>query len=426
MSEVWNGSDAYVVIGAGFGDEGKGLMTDYLVRRTGADSVLRFNGGAQASHTVTTPTGLQHIFSHLGAGTFAGARTILGPRFIINPYLLQSELRKLQAVGYSPEIVADADAPVTTIFDMAINATAEIMRGAGRHGSCGIGINETVTRHSSFPLFASDIALASVQSLSKKMQQIHSEWVPARLKALGLDGVSEEIILKTGDVLRNDNYEQHALILKQGFNNIAIASYDTELSYDMDLWSPSRPIVMEGAQGLMLDEEFGLFPHVTRSLTGLKYAMQAAERLWASSIQPVYVTRCYATRHGAGPLLHDGEVFTERTIVETTNVTNQWQGTIRFAPLHLGELRRFIKADLERARETQLYTDLTLEDPVIAVTCLDQVGPEVVMYDNDGQRRVIPASEIVTFIEGQLGYRVGYKSFGPTSEDVVSVAGVGV
>ena len=58
------------IIGANYGDEGKGLATDYL---TGPDSlVVRFNGGAQAGHTVCTPSGQRHVFSHIGAGSFRG------------------------------------------------------------------------------------------------------------------------------------------------------------------------------------------------------------------------------------------------------------------------------------------------------------------------------------------------------------------
>ena len=64
---------AYAVIGANYGDEGKGLITDYLCRQVENPLVIRFNGGAQAGHTVTTPEGIRHIFSHFGSGTLAGA-----------------------------------------------------------------------------------------------------------------------------------------------------------------------------------------------------------------------------------------------------------------------------------------------------------------------------------------------------------------
>lgn len=73
---------ATAVIGAGYGDEGKGLMTDALVAAlNGAATVVRFNGGAQAGHTVVAPRKgappLRHVFHHVGSGALAGAPTFL-------------------------------------------------------------------------------------------------------------------------------------------------------------------------------------------------------------------------------------------------------------------------------------------------------------------------------------------------------------
>ena len=77
-----------IVIGANFGDEGKGLMTDYFCSQAPpTEGVLnvRFNGGAQAGHTVVAPDGRRHIFGHLGAGSFLpNVATYLTSDFIIN------------------------------------------------------------------------------------------------------------------------------------------------------------------------------------------------------------------------------------------------------------------------------------------------------------------------------------------------------
>ena len=81
---------AWIVVDLGFGDAGKGLVTDALVRRTGAKLVVRYNGGAQAGHNVVTATA-HHTFAQLGAGSFAGARTWLGPEVIVHPTALLTE-----------------------------------------------------------------------------------------------------------------------------------------------------------------------------------------------------------------------------------------------------------------------------------------------------------------------------------------------
>ena len=76
---------ARVVIGSNFGDEGKGLTVDYLCHQ-GAGVVVRFNGGAQAGHTVCLDR-LRHVFSHFGSGTLRGVPTYLSQFFIVNPIM---------------------------------------------------------------------------------------------------------------------------------------------------------------------------------------------------------------------------------------------------------------------------------------------------------------------------------------------------
>jgi len=76
---------AFIVVDLGFGDAGKGLMTDYLVRRHGAKLVVRFNGGAQAGHNVVDASGREHTFSQLGSGSFVpGVRTHLASPVVVH------------------------------------------------------------------------------------------------------------------------------------------------------------------------------------------------------------------------------------------------------------------------------------------------------------------------------------------------------
>ena len=89
---------ARIVIGANFGDEGKGLVTDYLCSQ-GAGVVVRFNGGAQAGHTVVTPEGERHVFRHFGSGTFLGVPTFLSQFFVCNPILFFEERKQLIDLG---------------------------------------------------------------------------------------------------------------------------------------------------------------------------------------------------------------------------------------------------------------------------------------------------------------------------------------
>ena len=91
---------AFIVVDLGFGDAGKGLMTDYLVRRHQVGLVVRFNGGAQAGHNVVEAGGRQHTFSQLGSGTFVrGVATHLGRAVVVHPTALRVELERLTALG---------------------------------------------------------------------------------------------------------------------------------------------------------------------------------------------------------------------------------------------------------------------------------------------------------------------------------------
>lgn len=405
----------YVVIGAGYGDEGKGLITDYLTRTVGAGLVVRFNGGAQAGHTVQLPDGTRHVFSHVGSGTFAGAHTHLGERFIVNPYLLTSEVQKLRALGHQPTLSVSMMAPVTTIYDMAINVAAELARDQ-RHGSCGLGINETVTRSGDFGLLTvAEVIRMGVPRLAGLLEIIRRKWVPRRLEALGITDLPEAFHLHTGHLLQNNDFYAHAEAMLHGLVNLQVEDIDAH----------GADVIFEGAQGLALDEELGSFPHVTRSKTGLSYAMEAASDIGVQELQPVYVTRAYATRHGAGPFAHEGEAF-GGTVIDPTNKPNEWQGSLRVAPLDLHLLKRNIELDLERATREECAEWVSVVDPVVAVSCLDQLDKVVTIYDLKRERCEVHRSDVTAFIEAHLGYKVVLQSSGPTHKDVVRSTDFGV
>ena len=142
---------AKIVIGANYGDEGKGLMTDYFCREAAArgETCLNvlINGGPQRGHTVVTPEGMRHIFHHLGSGSFAGADTYFSDVFLINPMIFREEYEELRRTGADFRVFVHLACRWTTPYDMILNQMAEEFRGSKRHGSCGFGIWETVLRY---------------------------------------------------------------------------------------------------------------------------------------------------------------------------------------------------------------------------------------------------------------------------------------
>lgn len=356
-----------IVIGSLFGDEGKGHMTDILCDSPNTINV-RFNGGAQAAHTVVTPDGKRHAFRHFGAGTFAGAVTYLTEDFLVNPisFVLERDTLKSEFNIFPREIV-NPNARVTTLWDMYINQGIETYRGARRHGSCGMGINETVERSMNPRYKLTVFDLLDKIKLREKLKIIQGEYVEGRLK--------EEYGLSISDlpgeypklIAEEDAIEMFMFFADEFVNNVRIFGDGILLNYDN--------VVFEGAQGLLLDQNNPdcLPEHCTTSNTGVKNAMKVIKRLGKTApVDIYYMSRCYMTRHGAGPLM--GELLHKpyENVVDLTNLPNEFQGSLRFGYMDFDLLAREIKKDLK---------NISIPANVnIAFTCLDQLDASAKFY----------------------------------------------
>src|ERR1700683_2211088 len=121
---------AAIVVDLGFGDAGKGLVTDFLTHSMGATLVVRFNGGAQAGHNVVTADGRHHTFSQLGSGTLVpGVRTPPTSRVVVHPTALLLEDAHLESVGVDdalPRLTVSPEALVVTPFHQAACRVREL------------------------------------------------------------------------------------------------------------------------------------------------------------------------------------------------------------------------------------------------------------------------------------------------------------
>lgn len=389
---------AQAVIGALYGDEGKGLMVDRLAAATPGAVVVRSNGGAQAGHTVVSPAGIRHVFHHIGSGSFAGAATHFSRFFVAHPMLLLDELSALGELGVQPRLTSDPRTLITTPFDVIINQAVELARGTARHGSCGLGFGETIERNLN-PEFALSMLSLFSADLRARLISIRDAWVPVRLAALGIEALPEVLAA----ALAND-----ATI------NRFVA--DCEAYLDRVGLLPDRrlaetgPVLFEAAQGLLLDQDFGAFPHVTRSNTGLANMLAIAREAGIVALEVTYATRCYTTRHGAGPLKGEVAALDGIHLVDPTNAPNEWQGSLRIAPLDLGVLRHAITQDLSLRRD-----DIAV-DAGLAVTCLDQAEDRFVVTDGETTLRVEPL-DAGSRIAKAVGLPLLAESWGPTRMD---------
>lgn len=389
------------VIGANYGDEGKGLAVDHICRGLSNPLVVRYNGGAQAGHTVQTSDGKHHVFSHFGSGTIAGAKTYFTEDFIINPVLFWREHEELEAMGVKTlaKIYASAQCLITTPFDMMLNQILETSRGKARHGSCGRGIFETVLRNRKLKY---GLKLWQIDSTYKREglrefgRKIVKEYMPERLAEIGLDEShmpSEETIDIAMSLFVEDTMDFFHTVTKVHTDRTIITNYD---------------VVFEGAQGLCLDENYGIFPYVTPSRTGMTNVSKIAARNNISNVEAHYVTRTYLTRHGNGPLRNE---TTDLKLCDPTNVTNQWQGEFRYGILSPRIMASLINHDVG------LNNGFVNVKPYLFVTHADQPAPIII---NGMTREPNDSLEMrVRDIYKTAGIPVSYASAGPTSRHVV-------
>jgi adenylosuccinate synthase len=402
---------AKVVIGAGFGDEGKGLVTDALSWKSAAENVtvVRFNGGAQAGHTVVTPEGKRHIFSHFSAGSFAGARTFLSQFFVVNPILFHREKSQLDSLSCRPEVIVDAKAMVTTPFDMMINQMVESERGDGRHGSVGVGFGETVERclADSYAIRVCDILdfgrgrSQTRDWIRRKLFDICSNWVPARLNALGYPKVFDS----------NAHLFKSEVIVERWLDDVESFLAQVKIS-TKGIREIKGELIFEGAQGLLLDQNSGFFPYVTRSSTGLKNALYLADDAGISGMEVTYCTRSYLTRHGAGPLPGESNFSVFRKAIDRTNLPHEFQGKLRFAPLNLDILADAISRDLKFSSGSMNVIR------GVAVTCMDQIVDEPAVWSYRGRRILGGIGDLTSAVESGLGLKIVMESWGESRSSI--------
>lgn len=360
-----------VVIGANFGDEGKGLMTDYFCQHF-ENPVLnvRFNGTCQAGHTVVQGE-KRHVFSHFGAGSFnSNVTTYLSSFFYVNPILFVSEYYKLKKLGINPKVIIAKDAPVVTFFDMAFNRLKETSRGKNRHGSCGLGLWESVVRDREGCFITVDDLRKSPMKLAAKLYEIRDNYYGKKAKDenidlnYDLDGINwyDENIISA----YIDDAKRMCSLVQFEDESVALNQFDS--------------IVFEGAQGLLLDwQNREYMPHLTASRTGSFNVNQLLNKIEEPiDLEVCYITRSYFTRHGAGFFkteVRDKEVL-GLTEDDKTNVLNTWQGYFRYGYFDMPLFKKTLERDLFDLKDKKLKKS-------ICVSHLDETDGKIKEREKD-------------------------------------------
>ncbi|MBQ3890539.1 MAG: adenylosuccinate synthetase, partial [Lachnospiraceae bacterium] len=314
------------VIGKNFGDEGKGLATDFLCDKAYKNLVVRANGGAQSGHTVETKT-KRFVFHELSSGSFKNADTYWADTYHPDLYKLSEEVNDFKDVsGFIPRIFASKEAGITTILDVLLNMAFEKARGDNRHGSCAMGIYETELREKAgLKITVGDLPSMGVKGLCDRLFEIKESYIPKRLKE---ENISIEIKKKYVDLLNDRNVLIN--FSNEVFKNLSLIKIvDNEKSF----FNEYDQVIFENGQGLLLDSECERFyPNVSGSRTGLTNIEKILSRNNEKLSEVVYVSRAYVTRHGAGCL--PGECGCDEItelLKDNTNLPNEWQGSLRYA-----------------------------------------------------------------------------------------------
>lgn len=357
-----------VILGSQYGDEGKGLTVSYLCNESKNPLVVRHSGGSQCGHTVVHK-GHRHVFSNFGSATMQDVPTYWSEYCPLSPIGVLNEYNALKKIkGLEPKLYVNPLSPVTTPYDRQFNCHSDKIN---QHGSCGLGIGATHQRQEDYyKLFVQDLFHERV--LYQKLLSIKNYY--AKKFSIEPRFLNDTLNIKIDDFLYVCKEVTKIITLDNG--DILNSGYD---------------LVFEGSQGILLDQDFGFFPNVTRSNTTSKNAIELMNKhsLWGDKEREIYyITRAYQTRHGNGFMTNEG-LFGELKLKNNeleTNVTNEWQGKFRTSVLDLDLLNYALQCDSNFCKGFKKN---------LVITCVDQVG-EIIPATINNVLHNIPVEELPT------------------------------
>lgn len=390
---------AYIVLGLGYGDEGKGLVTDYHCRLHPNSIVVRFNGGQQAGHTVYVNARKKHVFSNLGVGTYRGIPTYWSKYC---SFSLGFFMEELSEISYPIEFYLDGDAPVTTHYDILFNRIIQKSGSISRHGSCGLGVGPTFERHQHLKIKFTVKNLLNETDAIRKLKLIRS-YYKRRIQQ------ETDFLFYAFD---HDKEDERFKQLLEAFNKLInkgsiIVVTEAQIFREKTPWNN---YIFEAAQGILLDQTFGRHPFVTKSNTTSRNALELIRRNFRDkdiSIVIAYVTRAYLTRHGDGPFNIARPKLKLRNAAYESNKYNDAQGEFKIGYLDFELLNYALRCD------DKFSKGLRKE---VFITCLDQVNPLKIPVFLDGAKKAIGFELLQIFLDADIA-NVHY-SFSRFSEDL--------
>ncbi|GAA3170487.1 adenylosuccinate synthase [Rhodococcus erythropolis] len=275
---------AIVLIGAQWGDEGKGKATDLLGEQL--QWVVRYQGGNNAGHTVVLPNGDKFALHLIPSGILTPAvNNVIGNGVVVDPGVLLTELAGLEERGVdTSRLLLSADAHLIMPYHVAIDKVTERFLGAKKIGTTGRGIG---------PCYQDKIARVGVRAADVLDEKILTQKVEAALE------FKNQVLVKIYNrkALDPQQVVDEVLTQAEGFKH---RISDTRLELNLAL-ERGETVLLEGSQGTLLDVDHGTYPYVTSSNP------TSGGAAVGSGIGPTKITtvlgilKAYTTRVGSGP-----------------------------------------------------------------------------------------------------------------------------
>lgn len=272
-----------VVIGAQWGDEGKGKITDLLSKS--ADVVVRYQGGVNAGHTVVVND--QTLKLHLipSGILYPETECIIGTGTVIDPQVLLEELDQLAALGVpTKNLLISETAHITMPYHRLIDQAAEALRGSHKIGTTGRGIGPTYADKSERTGIRV-LDLMDAEGLRKQLRWAVTYKNSLLEKFYGLPALDPEVVI--------EQYLAYAERLRPHVVDCSLKIFEAVRQ--------RRNILFEGAQGTLLDLDHGTYPYVTSSNPVAGGACVGAGVGPTMIDRVIGVAKAYTTRVGEGP-----------------------------------------------------------------------------------------------------------------------------
>ncbi|GAD82085.1 MULTISPECIES: adenylosuccinate synthase [Nocardia] len=275
---------AIVLIGAQWGDEGKGKATDLLGERL--QWVVRYQGGNNAGHTVVLPNGDKFALHLIPSGILTpGVKNVIGNGVVVDPGVLLDELAGLEERGVDTSgLLLSADAHLIMPYHVAIDKVAERFLGSRKIGTTGRGIG---------PCYQDKVARVGVRVADVLDEKILTQKVEAALE------FKNQVLVKIYNRRALDPQQVVDEVLEQA-ESFKHRISDTRLELNLAL-ERGDTILLEGSQGTLLDVDHGTYPFVTSS-NPTSGGAAVGSGIGPNKIDTVLgILKCYTTRVGSGP-----------------------------------------------------------------------------------------------------------------------------